>query len=130
MNPTALLSANALLAAVPIAALLWVRRGQPEDPPRLSPGRFFLAYVLLFSALLGLTRLMGLAASMFAVGFFVGVLGTGRLMKPLYGLLYGRHWVAANPAALERDAQRWHLPMLILGVLGFVGAMIAATTLG
>jgi hypothetical protein len=130
MNQFLALLVNALLAALPIGALLWVRRGQPEEPPRLSVGRFFLAYALLFSLLLQLTGWLGLAASLFAIGFLLGVLGTGRLVRPIYTALYGRAWLARFPDAPKRDSERWHLPLLIQGVLCFVAAMLAALWIG
>ena len=128
MSPTSSLSLDALLAAIPVAAMLRARREHVE-PARLSFGRFFLSYVLLFSALLWLTGRLGLPAALFATGFLLGLLATGRLVGSLYRLLYGRAWLERFPNQPAVDANRWHLQLMILGVLCFVGAMLFATLL-
>lgn len=118
----------ALLAALPVAALFWVRRGQPEPAPPLRFGRWFLFYALLFAAYLLLAARIAPAAALFAAGLVVGWLGAGRGLGRLYLLLYGADWVERHPDAARRDALRWQLVMLIAAVLLFVAAILVAMT--
>lgn len=113
-QPTVIVFVVAVLAVVPIAALLLVRRGQPEHPARLSPGRFFLSYTVNFAVLLMAARLDGLPASLIALGIILGLLGLGIGVAALYRFLYGSSWLALHPGVVDRDITRWQRVTLVM----------------
>lgn len=117
------LVALALLAALPVAGLLWARRGQPE-PTRFSPGRTMLLYALLFALATFAFRWRGLPVVLAGFGLLFGFLGGGKGAAPIYRFLYTPAWLARYPEALARDVARWHLPFMLLAVLCFAVGIV------
>ncbi len=124
MDSSSTLAVLAVLAALPTTALLFGMAAEPRS--RRSPGRFFLFYSVLYSALLLLTRFLGQDVAWLATGIVLGLLGTGKGVTSLYRLLYGNAWVSANPESVAADVQRWHLPTMIGAVLCIAGALFIA----
>lgn len=124
MSERAVLALLAVLAALPTAALIVGRAPQPAS--RRSPGRFFLLYSALYSGLTLLTRFLGLDIAWLATGIALGLLGTGKGVRPLYRLLYGAGWVRDHPEAPAADVQRWHLPAMVGAVACIAAALFVA----
>jgi hypothetical protein len=114
-EPTAVLTA-ALLAAVPLLPLLVAGRVGGSSPPRMSPGRFFLAYAIVFAGLLTIAKWLGTPLALMALGLLLGALGTGVALPLLYRWLFGSRWLEQHPQAPLRDAARWQLPLLATSV--------------
>jgi hypothetical protein len=125
-QPMVVVFSVALLAAVPIAALLFVRHGQPEHPARLSPGRFFLSYAVNFALLLLAARVDGLPASLIVLGIVLGLLGLGVGVASLYRFLYGRAWLDQHPGVVQRDIARWQRVTLATAAVCLLAGLVLA----
>jgi len=123
MSAPWLLALFAVLAAFPVGALLWSARSVHGVRPPLSPGRHFLFYAAVYSALVLLARAIGVEASLFAYGLTLGFLAGARGARLAHVWLYGSGWLESHPEAPLRDAARWHLPFMIGAVLSFAAAV-------
>lgn len=111
------------MAAVPLAAVRWVRRGGPPAPNAL--GRTALLFALVYAlALLGFAR-VGPVVTLLLYSFAIGSLPSPRGMTLLQRALYGRAWVRRHPEAGRADARRLFVVLFSVAVLFFSAAMLA-----
>ena len=122
LDPLNLL-AVALLATVPLGALLLVRHRQPEHPPRLSLPRFLAFYLLVGLILLLASVIDELPMALGLLGVILGLFGLGIGVEPLYRYLYGDGWLEAHPGVARRDTVRWERATLLLALVCLVSAV-------
>jgi hypothetical protein len=115
--------AVAVTAAIPLAFVLAAGWGGSRP---LSPGRHFVAYAVLFAALLLSTRWTGHVGGLSVLALVMGVLGTGPGVRAVYRWLYGPDWLRARPEVVRRDVARWQWPALVVAVLAFTLALAIA----
>jgi hypothetical protein len=115
-----------LLALVPLAALILVRRGQPEHPPRISILRFAALYMIIALVLLLAALVDDLPMSLGLLGAILAFFGLGVGVESLYRYLYGGDWLDAHPGVVRRDIARWERVTLLLAVICLVAAVALA----
>lgn len=120
-----ILAVIAVLSVLPVALVLIVAIVR-RPRPRLSPGRVFLLYALLFSAMAFAARYLGLTASLAVLGIVFGLLGTVGGSRLVCGLLYGSAWVDAHPEAPLQDARSWQLAAWLGAILAITAGLVVA----
>lgn len=115
--------AATVMAAVPLAAVLYVRRFGPPAPRSL--GRHALLYAGFYAAaLLGFDR-AGAVVTLLAYCAAIGFLSSPRGMALAARAVAGRAWLAAHPDAPRADARRVFIPLFSIAVVAFAAAMFA-----
>ena len=115
-----------MLAFVPLAALILVRRGQPEHPPHLSILRYFALYVIIALVLLLAALVDDLPMSLGLLGAILAFFGLGVGVESLYRYLYGSDWLDDHPGVVRRDISRWERVTLLLSLLCLIAAVLLA----
>lgn len=112
-----------LLALVPLAALILVRRRQPEHPPRISILRFFALYLIIALVLLLAALVDDLPMTLGLLGAILAFFGLGVGVESLYRYLYGAAWLDSHPGVVRRDIARWERVTLLLALLCLLAAI-------
>lgn len=113
--------AATLMAAFPLAAIVWVRRGGPAA--RRSIGRTFIVFALLYGASLLGFRWPGVTGTMLAYGALIGFLAAPRGTRAAYRVLYGAEWAAAHADAVRREGMRLVIPFTSVAIVCFTIAI-------
>lgn len=112
--PVIAVFAATLMAAFPLAAIVWVRRSGPAA--RRSIGRTFVVFALLYGASLLGFRWPGVTVTMLVYGMLIGFLAAPRGTRAAYRVLYGADWVAANADAVRREGMRLVIPFTSVAI--------------
>ena len=124
-EPMAVLAAIAVLAATPVALVLLAGTRHVAEL-RLSPGRFFLGYAVLFSSMLLAARYLAFPAALSILGIALGWLGTARGSAAAARLAFGPDWLAGRPAPGRAGLTRWHLAAWLGAILSITAAIAMA----
>lgn len=120
---SAVLAVIAVLAAAPVALVL-VSGSRHPTRPRLSPGRFFLAYASLFSIALLTSRYLAFPAALSLLGIVLGWLGTTSGKRVAYRLAFGESWLSAQQEIETEGLVGWQVAAWVGSVLAITLALV------